>query len=72
MCPIWSERKMDISSVGSLSTALSQAQTGDAVSTLVLRKAMDIQAQSALQLLQAVPQLPSNPPNLGNSIDIKV
>jgi hypothetical protein len=63
---------MDISSVGSLSTALSQAQTGDAVSTLVLRKAMDIQAQSAMQLLQALPQLPSNPPNLGNSIDIKV
>jgi hypothetical protein len=63
---------MDVSSVGSLSTALSQAQTGDAVSTLVLRKALDIQAQSALQLLQALPQLPSNPPNLGNSIDIKV
>lgn len=62
---------MDISSLGSLSSALSQAQTGDAVSTLVLRKAMDIQAQSALQLLQAVPQLPSNPPHLGNSVDIK-
>jgi hypothetical protein len=62
---------MDISSIGSLSTALSQAQTGDAVSTLVFRKAMDIQAQNAMQLLQALPQLPSNPPNLGNSIDIK-
>jgi hypothetical protein len=71
MCPIWSERKMDVSSVGSLSTALSQAQTGDAVSTLVLRKALDIQAQNAMQLLQALPQLPSNPPNLGNSIDVK-
>ena len=62
---------MDISSIGSLSTALSQAQTGDAVSTLVFRKAMDIQAQNAMQLLQALPQPPSNPPNLGNSIDIK-
>lgn len=71
MCPIWSERKMDVSSVGSLSTALSQAQTGDAVSTLVLRKALDIQAQNAMQLLQALPQLPSNPPNLGNSVDVK-
>lgn len=71
MCPIWSERKMDVSSIGSLSTALSQANTGDAVSTLVLKKALDIQAQSALQLLQALPQLPSNPPNLGNSIDVK-
>ncbi|MCB4359981.1 YjfB family protein [Quatrionicoccus australiensis] len=62
---------MDVSSVGTLSSALSQAQTGDAVSTLVLKKAMDIQAQNAMQLLQAVPQMPNNPPNLGNSIDVK-
>ena len=62
---------MDISSVASLSTALSQAKTGDAVSTLVLKKSMDIQEQNALQLLQALPQLSSNPPNLGNSIDVK-
>jgi hypothetical protein len=62
---------MDISSVGSLSTALSQSQTGDAVSTLVLKKAMDIQEQNAMQLLQAIPQSPSNPPHLGNSVDIK-
>lgn len=61
---------MDIASVSSLSTALSQAKTGDAVGTLVLKKALDIQAQSAMQLIQAVPQ-PSNPPNLGNSIDVK-
>lgn len=61
---------MDIASVSSLSTALSQAKTGDAVGTLVLKKAMDIQAQSAMQLIQAIPQ-PSNPPNLGNSVDIK-
>ena len=60
---------MDVSNIGSLSTALSQAQTGDAVSTLVLKKAMQIQEQNALQLLQA---LPSNPPNLGNAVDIKV
>lgn len=62
---------MDISSVGSLSTALTQAQTGDAVGTLVLKKAMDIQEQSAMQLLQALPQPPSNPVHLGNSIDVK-
>lgn len=71
MCPNRSERKMDISSVGSLSTAMAQSATGDAVGTLVLKKAMDIQAQTALALLQAVPQLPNNPPNLGNSVDIR-
>jgi hypothetical protein len=37
----------------------------------VLKKAMDIQEQSALQLLQALPQPPSNPPNLGQNIDVK-
>lgn len=62
---------MDVSAVGSLSSALSQVPTGDAVGTLVLKKAMDIQAQHALQLLQAVPQQANNPPNLGNSIDVK-
>ncbi|TXI79427.1 MAG: putative motility protein [Dechloromonas sp.] len=63
---------MDVSSIGSLSTALSQAQTGDAVSTLVLKKAMQIQEQNALQLLQALPQVSNNPPNLGNSVDVRV
>lgn len=62
---------MDISSIGSLNTALTQASTGDAASTLVLKKALDIQAQSAAQLLQALPSIPSNPPHLGNSVDIK-
>ena len=62
---------MDVSSVGSLSSALSQAQTRDDASMLVMKKAIDIQAQSALQLLQALPQVSSNPPNLGNSVDVK-
>ncbi|MDP3538270.1 MAG: YjfB family protein [Azonexus sp.] len=62
---------MDISSFGSLSTALSSSATGDAVGTLVLKKAMEIQEQSALQLLQALPQISSNPPNLGNAVDVK-
>lgn len=62
---------MDISTLASVSSALSQAQTGDTVGTLVLKKAMDLQAQSAMQLLEALPQVPSNPPNLGNSVDVR-
>jgi predicted transcriptional regulator len=62
---------MDISSVGSLSTALNSAQTGSEVGMTVLKKAIDIQAQGVLQLLQAVPQVSSNPPNLGNSVDVR-
>jgi hypothetical protein len=62
---------MDISSIGGLTSALSQATTGDAVSIAVLKKAMDIQAQSAMQLLEGLPQVASNPPNLGSAIDVK-
>ena len=62
---------MDITALASLGTALSQARLGDAVGVSVLKKAMDIQEQSALQLLQALPQPPSNPPNLGQNIDVK-
>lgn len=61
---------MDISSVGNVSPALSQAKTGDVVAIAVLKKALDIQAQGALQLIQALPQAAaSSPPNLGNGIN---
>ena len=61
---------MDISSTGSVSATLAQASTGDAVATSVMKKALDIQAQNAMQLIQALP-LPStnNPPNLGNKVN---
>lgn len=61
---------MDIASVGNVSAALSQAKTGDAVAITMLKKANDIQAQSAMQLIQALPQpAGNNPPNLGNSVN---
>ncbi|MCL2525099.1 MAG: YjfB family protein [Betaproteobacteria bacterium] len=59
-------------SVSSVSSTLSQARTGDAVGILVLKKAIDIQAQSALQLLQALPAVASNPSHLGSSVDVRV
>jgi hypothetical protein len=46
---------MDVSAIASAATALSQARVADAAGTLVLKKALDIQAASALQLLQALP-----------------
>ena len=61
---------MDISAITNLSSALSQAKTGDAVAITVLKKALDMQAQSALQLIQALPQpVTSSPPNLGNGVN---
>jgi len=63
---------MDVSAAASLSGALAQAQTSDLASLLVTRKAIDLQAQAAQQLLQAVPAPPVNPPKLGNNVDIRV
>ena len=61
---------MDISSVGSILSATSQAQTGDAVGIAVLKKAIDLQAQSALQLIASLPQPATNsPPNLGQGVN---
>lgn len=62
---------MDITSMGGLSAVLSQAQASDAAGIAVLKKAMDIQAQMATQLIQSLPQPASNPPNLGNNVDVK-
>ncbi len=64
---------MEMSGIGSLTSALSQAKTGDAVGTLVLKKALDIERQNALQLVEALPQAGgvNNPAHLGRSVDVK-
>jgi hypothetical protein len=61
---------MDIASVGSSLSMISQSSTGDAVGIAVLKKALDAQAQTAMQLIAALPPV-SNPPNLGNHVDTK-
>lgn len=60
---------MEVSAIASVATEMSQVQTTQAVQLAVLKKAMAIEEQSAMQLLQA---LPSNPPNLGNNVDVLV
>lgn len=62
---------MDVSSIASSASGLAAAKTQSEVSTTVLRKAMDIEQQSALTLLQALPQPSSNPAHLGNSVDVR-
>lgn len=58
---------MDIAAVAS---NLQQMQTVNAIQVAVLKKAMDIQAQSALALLEALPPVtPSSPAHLGSNID---
>jgi hypothetical protein len=62
---------MDTLAIASLATDMSQARTANAVQLSVLKKAMDIGAEGALQLVQAAAQATGavNPPHLGNSVD---
>jgi uncharacterized protein (DUF1778 family) len=61
---------MNISSVSQATSAASQAATGEAAAVMVLKKALELQSQSALQLIDALPQpAANNPPNLGNSLN---
>lgn len=64
---------MDIANVSSLSTALTQSKPGDAVGTAVLKKMLQQEEQQAQQLIQSLPEpsTTNNPPNLGNSIDVR-
>lgn len=64
------DHSMDISLVSAASNS-----GGDPVPTLMLRKSLDLQAQSVATLLGSMPQVSvpvSNPPHLGQTIDIKV
>ena len=62
---------MDTSAIAALATDLSQAKTANAVQLAVLKKTMAIEAQGAMQLVQAAAQATqvNNPPHLGNSVD---
>ncbi len=63
---------MDTAAIASLATAMSQTRTGEALQVAVLKKALDVEANGALQLLAAaaqVSQAVSSPPHLGNGVD---
>ena len=64
---------MEVSGIAAAATEMSQAKIADAVQMAVLKKAMDIQAAGAVQLIQGASKVIStNPPHLGNQIDISV
>ncbi len=52
---------MDVSSIAAASTANAMAQVQQQASVSVLKQALDIQEQSAMQLLQAIPLPPAMP-----------
>lgn len=54
---------MDVSAIASAASANAMAEVQQEAAVSVLKKTMDIQEQSAMQLLQAIPQ----PPALGTA-----
>jgi hypothetical protein len=60
---------MDIGGVTSQVAGITATQTNDAVGLAVLKKAMDIDASSALALINAIPAAPNLPPHLGQNIN---
>ena len=62
---------MDTVSLAAMASDISQTRLQGAVQLAVLKKAIDIEAQGAMQLVQAaVEATPKNPPNLGNAVDV--
>lgn len=61
-----------ISSNSAVSSAVNQASVESPQSILVLKKALDAQAQTAALLIQAIPRPQSTvslPPNLGRNVN---
>lgn len=66
---------MDISSASSVNSLSGQA-AGESVDNIMQKKAMDIEAQNAAALINALPQPPkpssaNMPPHLGQNINTK-
>lgn len=62
---------MDTANISSMATSLSHSRTAEAVQMAVLKKTMDMDAQSGAQLIQATANAAAkNPPHLGNRIDV--
>lgn len=63
---------MDVTGIASLSTTLADVGTSQAVSIAVLKKALDISAESATALIEAIPDnksIPNLPSHLGRNIN---
>lgn len=60
---------MDVSSIASLATQLSSQKTDEEVGYAVLKKAINIQANSAIALINAIPSVQNLPAHLGQNIN---
>jgi Co/Zn/Cd efflux system component len=63
---------MDVTGIANAATTLADVGTSQAVSIAVLKKAIDISAESATALIEAIPDnksIANLPPNLGRTIN---
>lgn len=61
---------MDTTTLATLATQLATTTTRQAAQIAVLKKAMELQGQGAIQLVAAATQAVNNPPHLGRNIDV--
>jgi hypothetical protein len=61
---------MDISGIANMATAMSQQRTATAVNVAVLKKAMEMQQQSAMTLISAVTPAASLPSHIGQNVNV--
>lgn len=60
---------MDVTNIAKLSTSMAETGIRQEVGMTMLKRAMDIEASSAAQMIATISQPPNLPPNLGNSIN---
>lgn len=63
---------MDVTDIASTATAISNASTNQAIGIAVLKKAIDLSAEGALALIEAIPDNSSTqnlPAHLGQNIN---
>jgi hypothetical protein len=61
---------MDISGLVNLASAMSQQRTSQAADLLVLKKAMQVQEDGALTLIESVTPVTSLPAHLGQNVNV--
>ncbi len=63
---------MDVTGIANVATAMAEANTSQAISVAVLKKAIDLSAAGALALIEAIPDnqsVQNLPPHLGQNIN---
>ena len=62
---------MDVTNIAKLSSSMAETGIRQEVGMTMLKKAMNIEAASAAQLIQSLPQPQNLPAHLGNTINTK-